>query len=147
MKFYLAIAFAQLMATAYGFRVKEATTSSGTTETAATTEAAAPADDSCQKYNFDDIDGDYTYDYTWCDLGEGNTNSCSEQIYLDGNKTTSNCTYTNTYDEATGSVNTNHCNRTKCEGNNTNCEVCMISKVILQIFNEIQNYFEICSKS
>jgi hypothetical protein len=116
MKFYLAIAFAQLMTTAYGFRVKEATTTSDTAATTATT------DDSC---NTDVHDfGDSTYESTWCDLGGGISTSYSVETYLDGNKTTNNCTYNRPSETTTGYEDTSDCTNEVWEGNNTDPDTC-----------------------
>lgn len=116
MKFYLAIAFAQLMATAYGFRVKEATTTSDTAATTATT------DDSCNT-NVHDF-GDSTYESTWCDLGGGISTSYTVQTYLDGNKTTNDCNSNSTSDTTTGYGYTSDCTYEVLEGNNTKPDTC-----------------------
>jgi hypothetical protein len=103
MKFTLAIAFALLLATAYGFRVK-------TTE------------DTCSDYTYEY--DNCTYVDTWCSAADGSSYSTNIGTCVDGNTTSNTCDYSSSWDEATGSVNAGHCDSTKCEGGAPNCDTC-----------------------
>jgi hypothetical protein len=114
MKFYLAIAFALLMATAYGIRNKQdvGTTASGTTivdPIAAVTPVATPVDDDTCTTDSDEYDngnGICTWTNTWCNDDQsvagtyemsGTSSSDYTDICTDGSETTSHCA--NSYGE------------------------------------------------
>ena len=118
MKFTLAIAFALLMATAYGFRVKEASTTeaTNTTEIKDTTEQ-----DTCQS-------SEWSTDYgvvcnglsEWCDMADGKHNNTYTDKCEDGRYYKSECddVYNNTSSKF-------ECESKDCQdGEDTNCSLC-----------------------
>jgi hypothetical protein len=116
MKFYLAIAFALLMATAYGFRVNKETT---------TTELTCESDD-------------WTYDYgvicdgssEWCNTANGGHNNTYTTECEDGMYYKSEC------DDIHTSTNSKfECKSTDCQGGeDTSCSLC--KEVYNSTYNE-----------
>jgi hypothetical protein len=101
MKITLAIAFALLLATAYGFRVRE---SKDTCYTHSNTEGG------CDSTSTDCMSPDFS------SMSMIGTTKCAN-----GNTTDSTCFNTHSADGANGSIDEGNCLRSECEPNWTNC--------------------------
>jgi hypothetical protein len=113
MKFYLAIAFALLLATAYGIRNKQATATGAAVDTTATTAAAA---DTCETYPYEYDNGSVNCSSTntWCEDGTGTSTSYYEDICGEESSYKSNCT--NSYDPVDWLWSSGTCTSSSCYG-------------------------------
>jgi hypothetical protein len=124
MKFYLAIAFALLMATAYGIRIKQTTTDDTTAVTTTddtvvdnTTAATNSSDtNTCESYPYEYDNGSVTCTSisTQCDDGAGTSTSEYEDKCGEESNYTSTCN--NAYDPVDWNWSSGDCNSTSCYG-------------------------------
>jgi hypothetical protein len=113
MKFYLAIAFALLMATAYGIRNKQGTATGDAADTTATTAAA----DTCESYPYEYDNGSVncTSTNTWCDdATAGTSTSYYEDVCGEESSYTSTCS--NSYDPVDWMWSSGTCTSSSCYG-------------------------------
>jgi hypothetical protein len=126
MKFYLAIAFALLMATAYGIRNKEDNgtgTAADTTDSTTATDDTTPMDKSnCQNYPYEYDNGSVMCTSTseWCDDGSGVSTSNYNDTCGEESSYISECD--NTYDPVDWMWSSGDCTSTSCYSGE--CSVC-----------------------